>query len=259
MRRSGPAGPVRRDSGAALEAPPRAADAEPMPPVLTRLLAPRGLHPVLALTGGFVGVLLAHHLWIEDPGVDYGGGPVGWLARVAHAVNLLFHEAGHVLLMPTGVETLVLLGGTLLQLLVPALIAGLAVREGRPGVLAVALTLLSASAYSAATYVADAGDRALPLITGDSDTHDWGQLVYEIWRAPGAEDPIALVLRVLGIGAAVFAVAVCTLAGRRWAGDRRAAEAARAARLLAAVQADRERTPVAAGPAGERPLGPYGR
>ncbi|MEV4420404.1 hypothetical protein AB0L40_10585 [Patulibacter sp. NPDC049589] len=193
-----------------------------MPPVLTRLLAPRGLHPVLALAGGFVAVLLAQRLWIVDPGVEYGGGPIGWLARVAHSVNLLFHEAGHAILMPTGWEALILLGGTLLQLLVPMLLVGLAVRERRPGALVVVLMLLSASAYSAATYVADARDRALPLITGDSDSHDWGQLVYEIWRAPGVEDPIALVIRALGIAAFVAALAVCVLAGRRWGVDRRA-------------------------------------
>lgn len=253
-----------------------------MPPVLTRALAPRGLHPVLALLGGFVATLLAYRLWVQDPGVEYGGGPVGWLARVAHTVNLLFHEAGHVLLMPTGWEGLVLLGGTLLQLLVPALLVGLAVRERRPGALVVVLMLLSASAYSAATYVADARDRDLPLITGDDSTHDWGQLVYEVWDAPGAEDPIALALRVLGLAAFVVAIAVCVLAGRRWSGDRRDEEAARTIRAFAAAEAARERgravaplgspppvpqdaTPVpqdataAAEGAPVRPLGPYGR
>lgn len=248
-----------------------------MSSALTRLLAPRGLHPVLALGGGFVAVLLAHRLWIEDPGVEYGGGPVGWLAQVAHTVNLLFHEAGHVLLMPTGWETLILLGGTLLQLLVPALLVGLAVRERRPGALVVVLMLLSASAYSAATYVADARARDLPLITGDDSTHDWGQLVYEIWDSPGAENPIAFVLRVLGIAAFALAIAVCVLAGRRWSVDRREEEAAQAGRLLAAADADRARAadvapvpsgaptgggtvpPAPPGPAGDRPLGPYGR
>lgn len=255
-----------------------------MHPVLTRALAPRGLHPVLALAGGFIAVLLAHRLWVEDPGVEYGGGPIGWLARIAHTVNLLFHEAGHVLLMPTGWDGLVLLGGTGLQLLVPAVLVGLAVRERRPGALVVVLMLLSASAYSAATYVADARDRDLPLITGDDSTHDWGQLVYEIWDAPGVEDPIALVLRAFGIAAFVAAIAVCVLAGRRWSGDRRQEEAARTIRRFAAAEAARERgravaplgarpsTPVPVspggadapvvvpgGPASDRPLGPYGR
>ncbi|WP_051472267.1 hypothetical protein [Patulibacter minatonensis] len=207
-----------------------------MAPLLTRLPAPRGLHPVIALAGWFVAALLAFRLWVEDPGVEYGGGPAGWIARVAHTVNLLFHEAGHVLLAPLGWDALTLLGGTLLQLLVPIVLVGLAVRERRPGALVVVLMLLSTSAYSAATYVADARARELPLITGDSSHHDWGQLIYEIWDVPGAEEPIALVLRVLGIAAFVAATAVCVLAGRRWAAGRDGAPAIR-----------------------RRPLGPYGR
>jgi hypothetical protein len=203
-----------------------------MPPLLARLLAPRGLHPVAALAGWSVAALLAVRLWIEDPGVEYGGGPIGWIARVAHTVNLLFHEAGHVLVAPLGWKSLTLLGGTLLQLLVPLLLVGLAVRERRPGALVVVLMLFSASAYSAATYVADARDRELPLITGDSSHHDWGQLIYELWDVPGAEDPIALVLRVVGIGAFGVATAVCALAARRWVVVRGGDGPARAPRSL---------------------------
>ncbi|WP_320672596.1 hypothetical protein [Patulibacter defluvii] len=183
-----------------------------------RWLAPGRLHPLLALLAGFVTVLLAHRLWIEDPGVEYGGGPIGALAQLAHTVNLLFHEAGHLLLMATGWRPAILLAGTAMQLAVPALMLFLAVRERRTGAVVVVLNLLSASCYSAAVYVADARERALPLLTGDSDHHDWGQLLYEVWDLPGAEDPIALVLRVAGIAAFVAALAACVVGARRWSG-----------------------------------------
>lgn len=193
-----------------------------MPSRLIRRLAPGRLHPLLALAAAFVSILLAHRLWVEDPGVEYGGGPIGALAQLAHTVNLLFHEAGHLLLMPTGWRTAILLAGTLLQLLVPLAMLGLAIRERRTGAVVVVLNLLSASCYAAATYVADARERSLPLITGDSDHHDWGQLIYEIWDLPGAEDPIALVLRIAGIAAFVAALVACAAGAWRWgrAGDR---------------------------------------
>ena len=46
----------------------------------------------------------------------------GWIP-VLDSLNLVFHEAGHPLFSPFG-ETLHILGGTLMQLLVPALVAG---------------------------------------------------------------------------------------------------------------------------------------
>ncbi|MGE4427346.1 MAG: hypothetical protein AB7G37_12915 [Solirubrobacteraceae bacterium] len=226
---------------------------------LPRPLAPRGLHPAVALGSAFVAILLAHHLWIDDPGVDYGEGPVGCVARIAHAVNLLFHEAGHLILMPTGWDALILLGGTLLQLFVPALMVGLAVVQRRTGALVTCLMLLSASCYSSAVYAADARDRDLPLITGGSDHHDWGQLVYEIWDAPGIEDPIALALRIAGVAAFVAALAACALGAWHWGVERRAAEAARARRLADAAVALRSPTADGAShpnkPFGERVAG----
>jgi len=222
----------------------------PRPPAL------RGLHPARALGAAFVAVLLAHHLWVDDPGVAYGAGPIGWVARVVHTVNLLLHEAGHVLLVPTGWEALILLGGTILQLVVPAVLVGLAVAQRRTGALVACLMLLSASCYSSAVYAADARDRDLPLITGGSEHHDWGRLVYEIWDAPGIEDPIAVVLRAAGVAAFVAALAVCGVGARRWTVERHEAQAARARRLADAAAALRKPT----GHDGPGPApGPYGR
>lgn len=125
---------------------------------------------------------LALALRLVWPGVrrPLGG---GWL----DGVNLVFHEAGHVLLLWGG-ETLTLLGGSLTQLAVPLACAlAFAWRGDRYAAGLVTLWLAHALA-SVGAYVADAPTRALDLITGDPDTHDWWQLLspggHLGWAAP---------------------------------------------------------------------------
>ena len=47
--------------------------------------------------------------------------PAGW--SFLDGVDLIFHEAGHVMFAPLG-DTLMLMGGSLFQVLVPAALAG---------------------------------------------------------------------------------------------------------------------------------------
>ncbi|OWL97932.1 hypothetical protein CBQ26_06780 [Deinococcus indicus] len=107
--------------------------------------------------GRAAGLLLA--LWLTVPGIlnplrgDLLGG-----------VNLVFHEAGHVLLIPAG-ETLTLLGGSAAQVAVPLACAAAFLWRG------------DRFAAGVAAYIRDAPLRQLDLITGDPDTHDWWQLL----------------------------------------------------------------------------------
>ena len=100
--------------------------------------------------------------------------PVGW--SFLDGVDLIFHEAGHLIFMPFG-ETLYLMGGSLFQILLPTVLAGVFFWRGE-GVSAAALLLWTAqSMANVSVYIADAQDRQLPLMTGDPDTHDWWQLL----------------------------------------------------------------------------------
>ena len=113
--------------------------------------------------------------------------------------NLIVHEGGHNLFGWFG-PTLGLWGGTLLQWLVPFLLAAFFFKERQtPGFVFCVFFFFENWLYTA-TYMADARVQALPLVTtGDSDfvEHDW----YAIFSSLGVlnhDTQIAMVVRILG-------------------------------------------------------------
>lgn len=92
---------------------------------------------------------------------------------------LAVHEAGHVVFRPFG-EFLMMLGGSLFQLLVPAAFVLYFVRRQDRYAAAVVLFWLAASLFNLATYVADARAGELPLITGSRSDHDWTWLLIQL-------------------------------------------------------------------------------
>lgn len=97
----------------------------------------------------------------------------GWVPLL-DGVNLVFHEAGHPLFSPFG-ETLHLLGGTLMQLLVPLLIAGSGWWKRQGPIFAFGLFWAAQNLHNIARYVADARAMELPLVGGGE--HDWNLLL----------------------------------------------------------------------------------
>lgn len=95
-----------------------------------------------------------------------------------HNVNLLFHEAGHIVFRPFG-ELLTVLGGSLLQLLMPLLCAGtFLLKERNAFGAAVAVWWVGENFLDIAPYVNDARARVLPLLGGVTGQdvpgyHDW--------------------------------------------------------------------------------------
>ena len=91
-------------------------------------------------------------------------------------VNLAFHEAGHLVFRIAG-STLMYLGGTLGQLLVPALLcARFMLKERQPFPAAVCFWWTGQSVVNISVYMADARSLALPLVGGGD--HDWNELFY---------------------------------------------------------------------------------
>jgi len=103
-------------------------------------------------------------------------------------VNLPFHEAGHLFLLPFG-ETLHFLGGTLFQLLVPLSLAVWFLAQARPFPAALCFWWFGQSHLGIAVYMADARDLKLPLVGGGEN--DWNQLFYQ-WGLLG-EDKVRAV------------------------------------------------------------------
>ena len=104
-------------------------------------------------------------------------------------VNLAFHEAGHLFLIPFG-ETAHFLGGTLGQLAVPAgLSAYSLVRRRQPFAAAVCAWWVGENLVNIAVYMADARTLQLDLVGGGE--HDWNTLFYQFGLL--GEDSVARV------------------------------------------------------------------
>src|SRR4051812_37744931 len=95
-------------------------------------------------------------------------------------VNLPIHEGGHIIFGAFGSEELMVWGGTLMQLLVPfALAAGFAYRREISGTAFCAFMFFE-NFLGVATYMADAREQNLPLVTvGPAEyvEHDWNHIL----------------------------------------------------------------------------------
>jgi hypothetical protein len=99
------------------------------------------------------------------------------IMRFIHGVNLIFHEAGHILFMPFG-RFMTILGGSLNQILIPAVIAGYFGFKGQKYSGAITLFWVGENFWDVSIYASDGRDAILPLLGGgDTDSHDWLNLL----------------------------------------------------------------------------------
>ena len=94
-----------------------------------------------------------------------------------HRIFIVFHEAGHTIFGFSGVF-LMYAGGTLGQLIMPALTIASFLKSKNPVGGAVGLWWLGTSFIDCGPYIYDAREGALPLLTGNTgaehpETHDW--------------------------------------------------------------------------------------
>ena len=118
---------------------------------------------------------LAFAVWgLRLIGLDYRDGAMS--TSFIHAPLLVFHEAGHVLFMPFG-HWVMVLGGTLGQLLMPAILGGaLLITNRDPFGASLGLWLFGVSLLDVAPYMYDALEPQLTLLsgmTGEAGGHDW--------------------------------------------------------------------------------------
>lgn len=128
-----------------------------------------------------------------------------------HNVDLIFHEAGHMLFMPFGRYTMIL-GGSLFQVLFPMvfLFAFLIVNKDAFAA-SVCLWWVGQSLMDLAPYIADARALRLPLLGGGTgaDTpgsHDWANLLRPLGLL-NQDTRIAASVDFIGSGVLLFALA----------------------------------------------------
>jgi hypothetical protein len=105
---------------------------------------------------------------------DYRTGQMG--SSFIHRPLLIFHEAGHVVFRLFG-EWVTVLGGTLGQLIMPAILGGaLLIKNRDPFGAAIGLWFVGVSLLDIAPYMYDALHPQLMLLsgmTGEDGGHDW--------------------------------------------------------------------------------------
>ena len=151
--------------------------------------------PALARAAGLL-VLLVLFVMLLGRGLALSsGGVLGFI----HLIDLVFHEAGHPIFGIFG-RFMGALGGSLNQVLVPAICTGYFLARGQRAAGAVALFWAGESLLDVAIYVADGRDMKLPLLA-EGLTHDWNWILSELSLRNQAEP----------IGRAVFLVGVLVL------------------------------------------------
>jgi len=121
-----------------------------------------------------------------------------------HGVNLIFHEAGHVLFIPFG-RFIYVLGGSLMQILVPAGICGYFFYTQQRYASAIALCWAGENFWDVSIYIKDAQDRILPLLGGEISYHDWHYLLLHTSSLAKAQ-PFGNFIYTIGILIYTFAV-----------------------------------------------------
>jgi len=120
----------------------------------------KGLNPAKA---GFIAVVGIY-------GIFCAVGPSTY--RFLDRVDLVFHEAGHVVFALFG-EFIGVLGGSLMQILIPASIVAYFVWHRQQYSAAVTLFWVAQSLFNVSVYVKDARAQVLPLLGGEDTLHDW--------------------------------------------------------------------------------------
>ncbi len=94
-------------------------------------------------------------------------------------VDLVIHEAGHLFFMFFG-KFIYTLGGTLMQIIIPSLIAFTFFRNNYRIGVQFGLLWLGQNFINISVYAADAQARKLPLLGGKKVYHDWHYLLSEL-------------------------------------------------------------------------------
>jgi hypothetical protein len=120
--------------------------------------------------------------------------PYQW--HLIDGVNLVIHEAGHLIFSPLG-EFMMIAGGSLFQVIMPALFVGYFWYHSQYYSAALVLFWVGESILNVSVYAGDSLALQLPLLGGEDSMHDWNYLLSSLNLLP-ATARIAGAIRLLG-------------------------------------------------------------
>lgn len=139
--------------------------------------------------------------------------PADW--RFVDNFNLVIHEAGHLLFIPFG-QFMTIAGGSLFQVIVPAVFAAYFYYNEKPFSCALVLFLAGESLLNVSVYAGDAVSMQLPLLGGDDSIHDWNWMLDRLSLLNHTRE-IAGAIRALGTLTIILAAAWSLASARRQA------------------------------------------
>ncbi len=136
-----------------------------------------------------------------------------------HLPNLVFHEAGHLIFSPLG-QFMTVLGGSLMQVLIPVVAVIAFIRQEQPFGAAICVWWAGQNLVDLAPYIADASALQLVLLGGrtgaEVEGHDWEFILTRL-RLLHRDQAIGRVAHGLGM---VIMIASLAFAGKMLIGNR---------------------------------------
>src|ERR1700704_5515947 len=129
--------------------------------------------------------------------------PYQW--HLIDGVNLVIHEAGHLIFAPFG-EFMMIAGGSLFQVIMPALFVGYFSYHRKFYSAALVLFWVGESILNVSVYAGDSLALQLPLLGGESSIHDWNYMLSSL-NLLSSTTQIAGAIRLLG----TIAIALASL------------------------------------------------
>lgn len=139
----------------------------------------------------FAGLMAAYFFWVAFTPMQ---------GSFLDLVDLPIHETGHLIFRPFG-EFLMVAGGTLFQIIVPAVFVGYFVWNGKPYSASIVLFWVGQSLINVYIYAADAVKMQLVLTSGltgsEGSFHDWNYMLTTLGLI-NSTPTVAGIIRLLG-------------------------------------------------------------
>ena len=133
--------------------------------------------------------------------------------RMIDGLNLVIHEAGHIVFRPFG-EFIMIAGGSLFQVIVPVTFAGYFYFNQQYLSCAFVLFWVGESLLNVSVYAADSVVMQLPLLGGNDSIHDWNYMLEQMGLLRQTAG-VALAIRALGTLIIIFAIVWAIYAARQ--------------------------------------------